>query len=234
MKKNNTFWLHQFIFLGVVLIIASNCKKDDKNNGIPPKFGMVTDIDGNVYKTVTIGNQEWMAENLKVTRYRNGDSIPNTTGASWLYLTTGSYCDFDNSLSKSATYGKLYNWYAVDDYRQIAPTGWHIPSHSEWDILIDYLGGLSVAGGKLKEKGTIHWKSPNNGASNESFFTALPGGYRGNYASFWWIGECGGWWSSSELTLKWAWGREILFDGSDVNIIYHDKFDGFSVRCIKD
>lgn len=137
----------------------------------------VTDYDGNVYQTVLIGDQCWMMENLKVTHYRNGDPIPHVTdGVTWGNLTSGAYCNYNNDEGNVATYGRLYNWYAVDDSRNIAPAGWHVPSDAEWQTLVDYLGGDAVAGGKMKEAGTTHWASPNTGATNESGFTALPGG----------------------------------------------------------
>jgi hypothetical protein len=119
--------------------------------------GAVVDIDGNAYHTVTIGNQVWMVENLKVTHYRNGDAIPNVTdGTAWLDLTTGAYCEYDNDVNNVATYGRLYNWYSVNDSRNIAPAGCHVPSDDDWQTLVDYLGGDAVAGGKMKEIGSTH------------------------------------------------------------------------------
>jgi uncharacterized protein (TIGR02145 family) len=118
--------------------------------------GTVTDIDGNVYQTVTLGGQVWMAENLKVTRYRNGDPIPCVNDASaWSGLSTGAYCHYNNDFNNAAIYGRLYNWYAVSDSRNIAPGGWHVPTDTEWQTLVDLLGGSSVAGGKMKTTGTI-------------------------------------------------------------------------------
>ncbi len=142
-------------------------------------FPSVMDIDGNVYRTVVIGDQVWMAENLRVTHYRNGDPIPNvTSNNSWTDLTWGAYCYYENNPENDEVYGKLYNYYAVIDSRNIAIEGWHVPTDAEWVTLANYLGGLSVAGGKLKESGTEHWHFPNTGATNESGFTGLPGGYR--------------------------------------------------------
>ena len=140
--------------------------------------GTVVDIDGNVYNTVTIGTQVWMVENLKTTKYRNGDAIPNVTGnASWVALSTGAYCWYNNDAATyKATYGALYNWYAVGDSRNIAPSGWHVATDSEWTTLSTFLGGESIAGDKLKEIGTSHWLSPNTGATNSNGFTAFPGG----------------------------------------------------------
>lgn len=161
------------IILTIIVFITSvftvSCKKDPASSNEPMT---VTDIDGNVYKTVTIGNQAWMAENLKVMRYRNGDAIPNVTGGTdWSNLSTGAYCSYDNDDNNIDTYGLLYNWYAVDDSRNLAPEGWHVPTDEEWKELEMYLGmSQSEAddtgyrgtdeGGKLKEVGTTHWQSP--------------------------------------------------------------------------
>lgn len=195
--------------------------------------GTVTDIDGNVYNTVAIGTQVWMKENLKVTKYRNGDAIPNVIDDSqWDDLTTGAYCYYDNSSSNGTTYGGLYNWYAVNDSRKIAPTGWHVSTLTEWMTLITYLGGESVAGGKIKETGTIHWQSPNIGATNESGFTALPGGFR--WDEFYSIGSTGYWWSSTESTLSNAWGLVVYNDYSEINHWENGYWCGYSVRCLRD
>ena len=161
--------------------------------------GTVTDIDGNLYYAVIIGSQCWMAENLKTTKYRNGDAIPNVTdNTTWSALITGALCNYNNDANNMTTYGRLYNWYAVSDSRNIAPVGWHVPTDVELTTLTDYLGGLSIAGNKLKEPGTTHWASPNTGAVNETGFTALPGGYRVSSGSFSNLGNNGYWWSSTE------------------------------------
>ncbi len=196
----------------------------------------VTDIDGNVYETVRIGNQVWMAENLKVTHYRDGTAIPNITdGTDWTNLTTGAYCYYDNNSSNGDTYGALYNWYAVNDSRNIAPEGWHVPTDNEWQTLIDYLGGSSVAGGKLKEAGTTHWNSPNRGADNASGFTALPNGYRhydtGNYIG---IGYYGYFWSATETTSNYALFRTLSYYDSEVGRYSYYKSYGFDIRCLRD
>ena len=134
--------------------------------------GTVTDADGNTYRTIKIGNQWWMAENLRTTRYRNGDPIPTVTdNFTWGHLLTGACCSYDNDSSMVFTYGRLYNWHAVSDGRGLAPLGWHVPSDADWGTLVEYLGGSAVAGGKMKEAGTAHWLSPNTGATNESAFS---------------------------------------------------------------
>ncbi len=182
MKTEARFWIYPLIIAGTLLLLSFSCKKEDEtipsiqfNNDLT--YGTMTDQDGNTYKTITIGTQTWMAENLKTTKYRNGDPIPNVTDISeWYHLTTGAYCDYINTPGSDVTYGKLYNWHTVADSRNIAPTGWHVPSDAEWAILIEYLGGSDVAGGKLKETGTTHWYNPTTEATNESGFTGLPGG----------------------------------------------------------
>lgn len=195
----------------------------------------VTDYDGNVYQTVLIGDQCWMMENLKVTHYRNGDPIPHVTdGGTWSGLTSGAYCEYGNNPAHVATYGRLYNWYAVDDSRNIAPEGWHVPTDAEWQTLVDYLGGSSVAGGKLKETGTTHWNPPNEGATNESGFTALPGGFRYDYGHFYSMGVSAAFWSSTEDDGGHAWSRHLDFFHSQVVRLDDDKWAGFSVRCVRD
>jgi uncharacterized protein (TIGR02145 family) len=195
----------------------------------------VTDIDGNVYQTVTIGTQVWMAENLKVTHYRNGDPVPNVTdGGTWSGLSTGAYCNYNNDTGNVATYGRLYNWYGVADSRNIAPAGWHVASDAEWQTLVDYLGGSAVAGGKLKEVGTTHWNPPNTGATNESGFSALPGGYRSSNGYFYDMGSYAYFWSSTESYSYYAWYRYLYYDYSQVSRHYDYKRYGFSVRCVRD
>jgi uncharacterized protein (TIGR02145 family) len=197
--------------------------------------GTMTDIDGHVYDVMTIGTQEWMAENLKVTHYRNGDPISNITdGTAWSNLTTEAYCAYNNYLDDYAHYGELYNWYAVTDSRNIAPIGWHVPTDADWAILTDYLGGAVVAGGKLKETGTYHWQSPNTGATDESGFTALPGGNRQTGGVFSNKGESGGWWSSTEVNASEAFCLFMSCSNSGAYKVNYDKKIGYSVRCVKD
>jgi uncharacterized protein (TIGR02145 family) len=192
--------------------------------------GSVTDIDGNVYYTITIDNQVWMAENLKTTRYRNGDPIPNINDdLVWDGTTEGAYCNYNNEESFSTTYGRLYNGYAVTDSRNIAPIGWHVASDSDWTKLNIFLGGSSVAGGKLKETGTIHWQSPNWGATNESGFTALAGGYRRGNGQFSDIGVRGIWFAGGT-----GYIFEIIYSDSDLLRADGGQTRGCSVRCIKD
>jgi uncharacterized protein (TIGR02145 family) len=195
----------------------------------------VTDIDGNVYQTVTIGTQVWMKENLKVTHYRNGDEIPNVTvNAAWAALTTGAYCEYNNDVNNVATYGRLYNWYAAADSRNIAPTGWHVPTDAEWQTLVDYLGFGTIAGGKMKEAGTTHWTIPNTGATNESGFTALPGGYRISNGTYGSMSTNTAYWSSTESNSLFAWYRRLDYSNTGIYRYDNNKVYGFSVRCVKD
>jgi uncharacterized protein (TIGR02145 family) len=194
--------------------------------------GRVTDIDRNTYRTMKIGDQWWMVENLKVSRYRDGSAIANVTQSSqWTNLSTGAMVFYDHSESLGKTYGKLYNWYAVSDPRGLCPEGWHIPTENEWDVLVDYLGGSSVAGGKLKA--TRRWRKPNTGATNESGFNALPGGYRGSDGSFRLIGSTGTWWSSTEGTTGIATSRGLTYYSGEVFSGRGSKQSGFSVRCMR-
>ncbi|MBT6710304.1 MAG: hypothetical protein HOB22_01165 [Candidatus Marinimicrobia bacterium] len=206
------------------------------NTGLDESYcGIVTDIDGNEYGTVLIGNQVWMSENLKVTKYKDGTAIPTGHSNSvWSNLSSGAYAVYDDDDVNTDTYGFLYNWYAVDDSRIIAPDGWHVPTDDEWTTLTDYLGGTSVSGGKMKETGTEHWSSPNTDATNESGFTALPGGYRyfnGNYIH---QGYSGYFWSSTEYSSNSAWYRTLNYNYSDVDRGSNYKKYGFSLRCVRD
>jgi len=200
--------------------------------GLPcPGMPTVTDYNGNIYNTVQIGNQCWMKENLKVRNYRDGTPIPNLESAAlWMSATTGARCWYNNDSATYANlYGALYNWNAVDNSIGLCPTGWHVPSKTEWTALIN-----SVGGGSLKETGTIHWNSPNYGASNSSGFTALPGGHRkANLASFHDLGNRGSWWSATPDATT-AWYMELRNNSSSAYWENNEKVFGLSVRCIKD
>ena len=195
----------------------------------------VTDIDGNVYNTVTIGTQVWMVENLKVTHFNNGDSVPNVKdNMTWFNLKSGAYCDYINIPDSSTTYGRIYNWYAVNDTRSLCPQSWHVPANTEWTKLTTFLGGESIAGGKLKEAGTLHWNAPNTGATNESGFTALPAGGRGDNGQFFGIGQYSTWYSSTEVTGGYSWHRGVSYTNNEVTSGNGPGMYGFSVRCIRD
>jgi uncharacterized protein (TIGR02145 family) len=231
------------LFCIFVIVGFTSCSKknDDvtNNNNEGNTSQTVTDIDGNVYHTVIIGTQVWMLENLKVTKYRNGDPITNVTdGTQWGNLTTSAYCNYDNNAANANMYGRLYNWYAVHDNRNISPTGWHVPANSEWQTLVDFLGGSTVAGIKMKEAGTTHWQTPNTGATNESGFTALPCGfrYRGGSDTFSGIGSYSYWWSATEVDSTGAWHRYLRYNSTEINLYnysYHKAY-GMAIRCVKD
>jgi len=185
------------------------------------------------FSVVKIGNQSWMAKNLDVDHYRNGDPIPEVKDPyAWPMLTTGAWCYYNNDTANGKIYGKLYNWYAVNDPRGLAPAGWHIPSDSEWTTLEKSLGSISEAVGKLKEAGTMHWKTPNTGANNSSGWTGLPGGQRSQIAYFGYVKEVGYWWTSSERnTLALIHLMDYIgLAGGTIS----DKRFGYSVRCVRD
>ena len=245
MKMHHSFGFLILKSVGMVLfasVMFLGCSKDAKNPVKPSSkedTGTVTDIDGNIYRTVKIGNQWWMAENLKVTHYRTGEAIPLVTKLSeWKNLSTSAYCDYNNDANNVAIYGRLYNWYAANDSRTIAPAGWHVTKNAEWDELILSLGGTSVAGGKLKESGLAHWKSPNNGATNEYGFSALPGGWCGNDGVYGNLGINAIFWPSTESYFwpftesYFAWCLTHSF--SSANQLKYTKQYGLSVRCVKD
>lgn len=214
-------------------MLTNSCNKNDNNNPTPETT--VKDIEDNVYKTVTIGTQVWMAENLKTIKNNDGTAIPLVTdNTAWGALITPGYCWYDNNAATNkATYGALYNWYTANTGK-LCPTGWHVPTDAEWTTLTIYLGGETVDGGKLKETGTTHWLTPNTGATNEKNFTALPGGYRINTGAYLGIGNYGYWWSSTQNTTISAWSRSMSYGSSSIS--RHPTFEqnGLSVRCVKD
>ena len=185
-----------------------------------------TDIDGNVYNTIKIGSQVWMAENLNVTHYRNGDPIPNVSGEQWDDLVTGAYCSYDNKEDNRSTYGLLYNWHAVDDSRNICPEGWHIPTLDEWET-------LAGTGLEVKETGTAHWAAPNFCSPNSSGFEALPGGNCGFDGNFNAITVAGYWWTANEDNIEISWMYMISRSNSGI-FSSMDKWAGCSIRCIQD
>jgi uncharacterized protein (TIGR02145 family) len=206
-------------------------------------YGSMTDQEGNVYKTIVIGTQEWMAENLNTSIYHNGDVIPTgLSNADWentINTQQGAWAYYNNDASYACPYGKLYNWYACVDARQLCPLGWHVPTDAEWSVLTSYLGGEGVAGGKMKTTGTIEaatglWYSPNTGATNSSGFSGAPGGVRSGSGGYVNIGNIGYWWSSSEYVTNLAWGRGSDYDDGDALQSNDYKHVGYSVRCLRD
>jgi uncharacterized protein (TIGR02145 family) len=205
-------------------------------------YGTVTDFDNNVYTAITIGTKVWMLENLKTTHYRNGDPITYEPDASWYTFANGAYCNYGNDESNVATYGRLYNWYAVNDSRNLAPAGWHVATANDWTELINYFGGMYVAAGNLKEFGTAHWLDPNLAYPNDCGFMALPGGYRSGTV-FNEIGTRGSWWSSAEypgtnnakyIRMQNTEQNTMGSFGTGDSAGWNDKHHGYSVRCVKD
>lgn len=230
-------------YSGLIAIISlCACFKNPTDSADGKTMNTMKDVDGNAYIIVKIGDQWWMAENLKVTHYRNGDPISHVTDSDrWRYFTTGGYCNYKNNPVNAKVYGRLYNWYAVNDGRNIAPKRWHIPSDGEWQILFNYLGGEGgVAAGKLKEAGTSRWDYPNTGATNESGFSALPGGYRNrdDESTFKQMGTHAYFWSSTERDYDAAWFRDLsyVYTSADPSGSRYSsgKQLGFSIRCVKD
>jgi uncharacterized protein (TIGR02145 family) len=206
-------------------------------------YGSMTDQEGNVYKTIVIGTQEWMAENLNTSIYRNGDSIPTgLSNADWentINTQQGAWAYYNNDASYACPYGKLYNWYACADARELCPVGWHVPTYTEWMVLTDFLGGEAISGGKMKTTGTIDaatglWLSPNTGANNSSGFSGAPGGARDFNGGYDLIGDCGLWWSSSESDAYVPWSHLLFYLGGNASLGGSAKQCGFSVRCLRD
>jgi uncharacterized protein (TIGR02145 family) len=199
----------------------------------------IKDVDNNLYKTILIGNQQWMAENLKTSKFNDGSLIPNVKENNiWRDLKTPAWAHYNNDTTNNKSYGKLYNWYSVNSFtnenKNICPIGWHVPNDDDWTILTNLLGGIKNAGGKMKEEGTISWKIPNSGATNSSLFNALPGSGREYDGSFNSLGELGCWWSSTDRNLDNAWCRYLNYNKEQVDRYYVNKAVGFSIRCIKD
>ena len=234
-----------FLILFSSLVACQKETTSPTNNHVAQTIGKpgpnITDAESNTYKTVYIGTQQWMAENLKVTKYNDGTAIPNITdNTQWQNNTTGAWTYYNNDAANNAKYGKLYNWYAVSKIsngdKNVCPTGWHVPTDAEWTVLTNYLGpaAASVAGGKLKEAGTTSWNSPNTGATNTSLFTGLPGGIRAYYGDFFNVGSSGFWWCSTEFNTDTAGYRSLVyFNGSVTRFIFNKRL-GMSVRCLRD
>lgn len=211
-------------------------KLDYYNNPSDPKgLYWLMNWDSLTNSEVNIGNQIWMKKNLETDRYRNGDPIPQITDPeAWNLAATGAWCYYNNDPVLGAVYGKLYNWHAINDPRGLAPTGWHVASQSEWETMFVQLGGDTVAGGKLKETGTIHWTAPNTGATNVTGFTALPGGNRSYNGSFSKLELWGIWWTSTDGDEYSAKQIGMFNDDGSATVTADRKAKGFSVRCVKD
>jgi len=218
-----------FFMLVSLFVFAVNAANPDTNSNT------VTDIDGNVYHTVTIGAQIWTVENLKTTKYNDGTPIPLVTdSADWSLRTTPGYCWYcnDTNIAKK-TYGALYNWFAVNTGK-LAPPGWHVPTDAEWCELAAYLGGEGVAGGALKDTGVSCWLSPNAGATNQTGFSARPGGGRGCDGGFYGMGRRGHWWTATAYYASNSSRRSLYADFASMERTYNDNSCGYSVRLVKD
>ena len=227
---------------GVSGVSAHSCGTPNIHNP-DLTYGTMTDQEGNVYKTIVIGTQEWMAENLNASIYRNGDAIPTgLSNAEWqntINTQLGAWAYYNNDASYACPYGKLYNWYACVDARQLCPVGWHVPTDAEWTVLTNYLGGEAQAGGKMKTTGTIEaatglWYSPNTGATNSSGFSGAPGSYLNYSGEYNPISYNVYWWSSSEYGTDIAWLRALSYSSGNVYRDWNLNQYGFSVRCLRD
>lgn len=194
---------------------------------------LVGDADGNLYPIIEIGDQIWMVENLRTTMYRNGDPIVHLTdGGQWAGTNSGAWCWYENDSQYELPYGKIYNWYAVNDNRGLCPIGWHVPDEQDWTDLFTFLGGTSIAGGKMKIPGIEYWSSPNSGASNSSGFRGFPAGYRATLGTFLGLGDYAFWWTSTEANISKATWINLLYTSQDVIVLDVDKENGVSVRCL--
>ena len=235
MKNNTSFFIYAALIAGIFSVLSTGCSKDSDDS--PAPVPTVTDLDGNTYQYVTIGTQVWMTTNLKTTKYNDGTSIANLTDSyQWSNTGAGAYAYYDNNPGNDS-YGVLYNWYAVNT-GQICPPLWRVATNDDWTTLINYLGGESLAGGKLKSTRTAptvspSWESPNNGATDEYGFNALPGGYRLHSGGYFFVGQMAQFWTSSVdqqtspiyKLITYASGYIVTFPGAKTN--------GMSVRCVK-
>lgn len=222
-----------FLFLALIAALTIRCTKTTVET--PFQYGTISDYEGNSYNTVNIGNQTWMAENLRSIKLNDGTSIPLVTNNNtWSNLTTPAYSYYSNdSTSYKARFGALYNWYTVQSGK-LCPAGWHVPSDSEWTTLSSSLGVDSIAGGKLKATGSFMWLAPNLYATNTTGFSALPGGYRFYNGSYQNSSFSGNWWTSTSFSTGAAYYRYLYYNTGKITRNSIDKQYGFSVRCIKD
>ena len=203
--------------------------------GIETTPGTGVTYNGYNYASVIFGNgQEWITENLKTTTFANGDSIPNVADSlQWVNLTTSAWVYYNNDNQNENPYGKLYNWFAVEDQRNLCPTGWHVPTDQDFTLLSSYLD-IASSGGKMKTTGTQYWQNPNTDASNESGFSGLPGGYRNYFGTFNLLSELGFWWSTSNINTDSAGNYTLNYSNRYFTSVINDKRAGQSVRCLKD
>jgi uncharacterized protein (TIGR02145 family) len=226
MIKKFTIYPAIIIFAGL-MILASGCDKDETREPLK-------DIDGNIYETVTLFTQEWMAEDLKTTKLNDGSPITYISeNQDWSNLITPGYCLYNNDQTNKFVYGALYNWYTVNS-QKLCPEGWHVPTQADFTTMINNLGGNDLAGGKLKESSTSHWLTPNQGATNSYGFTSLPGGFRETDGSFSSTTLMSGYWSSTPSGDTFARTMELYYDSNSANNGEVNLKKGFAVRCVKD
>jgi uncharacterized protein (TIGR02145 family) len=226
MKSNTISGIYRIGVIVSLLVLLVSCNKNDDS-------GTVTDADGNKYKTVVVGDHVWMAENLRTTSFQDGTAINLITDNTVWSYSSAAYCWYGNDQSTNEDFGVLYNYYAVVDSKNLCPDGWHIPSSEEWATLIDFAGGSSIAGSKLKENGTKHWFAPNS-SENSYHFSVLGGGLRDQYGIFDNLGENCFFWTSTAYSTDKAWYIVLYNNTSSALNNYWSKYAGFSVRCVKD
>jgi len=245
MKTRKHLWILTLSFLAFVFAFTTSCKEEMLTDGI--NTITVQDIDGNTYHTVNIGTQVWMVENLNTKRYSNGDTIINSNiQKNWSSLQTGGFCNYNNDSTNYSKYGKIYNWYAVNDSRKIAPKGWHVATDADWTKLTDYLktklGSDSLLAKSLADSTTWESSIIKNAVGNKisinnaSGLTALPGGYCDGNGAFYFVGNVSRWWSSTqhETYDVDAWSVSLSSDDSKISRNFYFKNVGFYVRCVKD
>lgn len=233
LTPNTTYYVRAYAINSTDTAFGTEINFNTLNSG--GSSGVVTDIDGNAYDTVVIGTQVWLKQNLKTTKFSNGNPISLITDANqWSNVDTAAYSNFNNSTANPSNYGRLYNYFVVSDSRKVCPVGWHIPSQTEWNTLITYLGGSAVAGGKLKEAGITNWLTPNTGASNSSNFNAIPSGKRGSDGLFTVSGENVFFWTSTLSTSTRGFYKNIDYNSEAIVEGNHSFRNGLSIRCIKD
>jgi len=246
LTENSTYYLRAYATNGFGTTYG-NTLSFSTLKPFPVNGTIVTDIDNNIYHTIIIGNQVWLQENLKTTKYRNGDMITNFTNMAngpWAELmntNTSAYCNYNNDPFLGDIYGRLYNWFVIGDKRGICPSGWHVPTKDEFTELFNFVGGNTVAGGKLKESGTSHWNSPNTGATNEFGFTLLPSGWREMNSEYMNMGNVSYLWGSTELTADGFTEGATFTSAAGINntlqeagVTYALKLEGFPIRCVMD
>jgi uncharacterized protein (TIGR02145 family) len=237
---------HSIYAIGIIVIfwmLSFSCEKEDNSNPTNGKttalfnsqlvYGTMTDQDDNIYKTITIGTQTWMAENLRTTKYNDGSIIP-TGEISWQIIDSGTCCTYNNTtnLDTIASIGRLYNWYAVNT-QKLAPDNWHVATYNDWTTLIEYLGGEFIAADKLKEIGTEHWLETNENVTNASGFTALPSGSTYNGSVFFGSTHFCNIWTATEMDSTFAFNIYMTYLGPGASRVGATKTHGFSVRCVK-